>query len=229
MLPRADRLTTPRPLGDHGRPTTRRPTTDRPTTDHGPVSLEEAADRLGITVNAVCHRLKRGTLGGHKTPAGWVVVWPPTRATDHGPTIDAAWSVADQPTTNRPTNQPTKGTPAVSDAARRQLEAIRDEWLAPMVGQIREQAEEIGRLRAERQAVAEERDRLRLEREDDRRLASQLVDLLQAERDELRAEVERLRVSPESPPADNWKNVEPAREVSAQWWRRWLRQVTERA
>ncbi len=74
-----------RPAGDH-----------RPTmTDHAPVPIEEAAARLGITVNAVRQRIKRGTVEGYKTPAGWVVVVErptdrPTTATDH---------------TTRPTNQ----------------------------------------------------------------------------------------------------------------------------
>ena len=107
--------------------------------------------------------------------------------------------MADRPPGDRPTDRPTNGAPAVSEAARRQLEAIRDEWLAPLVAQIREQAEEIGRLRAEREAVTEERDRLWHEREDDRRLAGQLVNLLKAERDELRAEVGRLRAGEDAP------------------------------
>ena len=38
----------------------------------------------------------------------------------------------------------------VSDAARQQLGAIRDEWLAPLVAQLTDQAETIGRLTAER-------------------------------------------------------------------------------
>ncbi len=47
--------------------------------------IEEAAARLGITVNAVRQRIKRGTVEGYKTPAGWVVVVDrPT--TDQGPT-----------------------------------------------------------------------------------------------------------------------------------------------
>ena len=81
--------------------------------------------------------------------------------------------------TDQPTDQPATGRPTERRRSPRRQEAIRDEWLAPLVAQIREQAEEAGRLRAEG--------------EDDRRLAGQLVDLLQAERDELRAEVERLR------------------------------------
>ena len=81
------------------------PATDQPTTP-APVSLEDAADTLGITVNAVRQRIKRGTLIGIKTDAGWLVdvvatnqesgTDRPTKrptnhtssATDHRPTID---------------------------------------------------------------------------------------------------------------------------------------------
>ncbi len=38
----------------------------------------------------------------------------------------------------------------MNPTARAQLEAVRDEWLAPLVAQITEQAERIGRLEAER-------------------------------------------------------------------------------
>lgn len=39
-------------------------------------SLEDAADHLGITVNAVRQRIKRGTLDAKRTPDGWVVFLP---------------------------------------------------------------------------------------------------------------------------------------------------------
>ena len=83
------------------------PATDQPTTP-APVSLEGAALTLGITVDAVRQRIKRGTLIGIKTDAGWLVdvvaanqesgTDRPTRrptnhtssATDHRPTIDLA-------------------------------------------------------------------------------------------------------------------------------------------
>jgi hypothetical protein len=41
----------------------------------------------------------------------------------------------------------------VNPTARAQLEAIRDEWLAPLVAQITTQAERIGHLEAERDAL----------------------------------------------------------------------------
>ncbi len=77
-----------RPSGDH------RPTT----TDHAPVPIEEAAARLGITVNAVRQRIKRGTVEGYKTPAGWVVVVD-RPATDHAATNHATRATNQRPTT----------------------------------------------------------------------------------------------------------------------------------
>jgi hypothetical protein len=83
------------------------PATDQLTTP-AMVSLDDAALTLGITVNAVRQRIKRGTLIGIKTDAGWLVDMVatnqesgtdrPTRrptnhtssATDHRPTIDLA-------------------------------------------------------------------------------------------------------------------------------------------
>ena len=52
---------------------------------------------------------------------------------------------------------------AVSPAARSQLEAIRDEWLQPLIDQLREAERTIGRLEAERDQAAQERDALRSE------------------------------------------------------------------
>jgi DNA-binding transcriptional MerR regulator len=51
-------------------------------------------------------------------------------------------------------NMPSPG--AVSPAARSQLEAIRDEWLQPLIDQLREAERTIGRLEAERDALRSE-------------------------------------------------------------------------
>lgn len=74
---------------------------DQPPTTPDMVPLKEAAEILGISVNAVRQRLKRGTLQGVKTPAGWVVSpttdRPPTTAGNQTPTTPAA---TDQPPTD---------------------------------------------------------------------------------------------------------------------------------
>ena len=67
---------------------------------------------------------------------------------------------------------------AVSPAAYAQLEAVRDQWLAPLVAQIAEQAERIGRLEAERDAT-------RAELAEARRWA----EIVGMERDQLRAAI----------------------------------------
>ena len=47
---------------------------DKPTTRRR-VTVREAAEALGLTVDAVRGRIKRGTLGHHKDPDGSVWVW----------------------------------------------------------------------------------------------------------------------------------------------------------
>jgi hypothetical protein len=73
---------------------------DHPPTDHSTtpawVSMEIAADTLGITVNAVRQRIKRGTLIGVKTDDVWSVDMVATNQE----------SGTDRPTT-RPTNHAT--------------------------------------------------------------------------------------------------------------------------
>jgi hypothetical protein len=97
---------------DNDRPATDRPdpqpATNHDPTDPAPVPIEDAAVALGITVNAVRQRLKRGTLRGHKTAVGWVVVVPTDHATEtapHRPPTDRPASAA-RHATNQPTDQP---------------------------------------------------------------------------------------------------------------------------
>jgi len=64
-------------------PTQRRRNDDRAgdaTADATPteaVTVKEAADRLGLSTEAVRMRLRRGTLAGRKAGGGWVVLLPP--------------------------------------------------------------------------------------------------------------------------------------------------------
>jgi hypothetical protein len=74
------------------------PTTDDHEYDHGTdqterVSLEEAAVRLNISVNAVRQRIKRGTLDADRSASPWSVLW----------SISRSQPTPDQPPTNQPT------------------------------------------------------------------------------------------------------------------------------
>ena len=55
---------------------------------------------------------------------------------------------------------------AVSPAARSQLKAIRDEWLQPLIDQLREAERTIGRLESERDSLRAELDRMRVAHEE---------------------------------------------------------------
>ncbi len=93
----------------------------------------------------------------------------------------------------------------MSPSARAQLEAVRDEWLAPLVAQITAQAERIGRLEAERDAA--EAARLAAERE----------------RDALRARLDTPQAAPAAPEAPTVLIVEadtPQRPAGL-WGRLW--------
>jgi hypothetical protein len=100
----------------------------------------------------------------------------------------------------------------VTASARSQLAAIWTEWLGPLTARNEALARENGELRAERDAAAAERDWLRSERDRDHRLADQLVDLLQADRDEAWARVAALEGAP-GPPADAGLVLVPAAGV----------------
>jgi hypothetical protein len=49
----------------------------------------------------------------------------------------------------------------VADAARAQLEAVRDEWLRPFVDQVADLSRQLGRVEQERDQLRAEVDRLR--------------------------------------------------------------------
>lgn len=109
--------------------------------------LADAAALMGTSVAALRKRLQRGSVPGYKRDGQWYVL------------VDTA-HIAGSPraphgqAAGQDSGQPTGSPPAlVSDAARAQLEAIRDEWLAPLVAQIAEQAERIGRLEAEKEEL----------------------------------------------------------------------------
>ncbi len=103
------------------------------------VTLREASRRLGVSVDSIRKRVYRGTMPHRKAEDGRVYVqlgeWSSEVDRLHTP----AWRV-DRPTTPASSS-------VVVDTARVQLESIRDEWLQPLVDQLKAQAETIGQLR----------------------------------------------------------------------------------
>ena len=163
----------------------------------GAIPIAEAAARLGVGVELLRKRAQRNTMPAYKLDGKWYVVLDVDQdgAQDIPPgPEEVVPSGTVQDGTSGPGRDADRGSASwgVSPAARSQLGAVRDEWLAPLIERIGALEREAGRLEAGRAAVAEERDRLRAERDSDRRLADQLVDLLQAERDEARARVAEL-------------------------------------
>ena len=163
------------------------------------VPIAEAAARLGVGVELLRKRAQRGTMPARKVDGRWFVDLDVDRD-GVGDIPPAAAEVVPsgpghpvQDTPSRTGRRAEAAPPrAVSPAARSQFEAVRDEWLVPLVERIGALEREVGRLEAQGAAVAAERDRLRAERDRDRGLADRLVDLLQAERDEAWARVAEL-------------------------------------
>ncbi len=110
------------------------------TTGSGGRRIDHYATDHGLQAATVRKRIQRGQLAGYKgADHRWYVLEDvPRDATGHA--------------TGQDTRQDATAAVAVNANARAQLEAIRDEWLQPLVATISQQAERIGRLEAERDA-----------------------------------------------------------------------------
>jgi len=182
--------------------TTGQDATGHDDTDAVVLTVADAAQLLGISPGAVRKRIERGQLAGRKVSGQWRVTVGATDATEYDATD------ATRPDTTQ--RNATAGLPppvAVSDAARAQLAAIRDEWVAPLVDRIGALERENGRLEAERDQAARERD-------------------------DLRAEIERVRTvppvseAPTAPPAAPG-GADASKPGHGSRWRRWLRRLVD--
>ena len=110
------------------------------TTPPAGVRVDRYAAARGEKVDTVRKRIQRGQLAGYKdTDHRWYVVeevaCDPTRHATHDATGHDATTATGQDAT-RDTRHDAIGAVAVNPNARAQLEAVRDEWLAPLVAQI---------------------------------------------------------------------------------------------
>ncbi len=112
-------------------------------TTTGPLGcrVDRYAAEHDLQVATVRKRIQRGQLAGYKgADHRWYVLndEPPDATRDR---------------TGQDTRQDATAAVVVNANARAQLEAIRDEWLQPLVETISQQAERIGRLEAQRESV----------------------------------------------------------------------------
>lgn len=121
------------------------------------LSVADAAVVFGISEGAVRKRIERGQIAARKTAGQWRIVLNATDATRR-----------DETGYDNTTRPKTTNTAVPPDRPRAQLDAVMQEWLAPLVRQIAEQGETIGEQReriahlmAERDTAESERDQLR--------------------------------------------------------------------
>ena len=123
------------------------------------LTIAGAARRLGVSENAVRQRIKRGSVTANKVDGVWRIplVDHGDQEPDHQATMRSDQE-SDQEATTRPA--------VVSPEARSQLEAIRDEWLTPLVTRIEDLSRDLGRVGQERDQLRAEVERLRADHAD---------------------------------------------------------------
>ncbi len=101
------------------------------------VTITEAAEQLGVSREALRKRVIRGKIPAHKDSEGvWRVILPGTDSTD----IKAA-------------DREDSHSPDSLSAPTPQLQSVMDQWLRPLVAEIRELATENGRLKLENEQL----------------------------------------------------------------------------
>lgn len=112
-----------------------------------PYSVRDAARLLGISGRAVRFRMESGKLTGTQIDGKWMVYLPSDegrKETEEGRNTGSDYIVEG--------NSAEEAFPPPRQSVSRppeQMQMIMNEWLAPLTAKISDQAEEIGRLKAE--------------------------------------------------------------------------------
>lgn len=129
------------------------------------MSVKQAAIVLGITPRAVRLRIEEKRIPATMMDGKWFVEledsFPPSReGRQEFPPIESAYIASDIPDEEVFSSIPPSQEGRQEVAVPAQFQLVMDQWVNPLVGQIRQQAEEIGELRAKLQES--ERQRLAL-------------------------------------------------------------------
>ena len=183
----------------------RLPTSDRPVYE----SVKDAARRMGLSDNAVRLRIKRGTLPAEKIGDNWFVAV----GDDQRPTTDQRPVISQTTTTDQ--SRPTTTDRLVDDQSlvvaeriRVELETIREEWLQPLIDQIRELEHDRGRLESEHDRANQDAEDLR-----------QRAVTAESERDALRSRVSDLEAQQAESPIE--PTSMPETQPRRTWWQFW--------
>ncbi len=179
------------------------------------LSVGDAAAHLGISANAVRHKIRRGTLTAYKVNGEWrVTVDDPTRPTPrHTPEDTPRHMPPDSP------------ADSVIVSARHQVEVLRDSLVAPLVALTERQQTIIAQLERERGRLETERNQALQDAENERGISQQRAQELEAERDALQARLRVLEAQHAGSPMQTPDATETATDdaIDVPWWMFWRR------
>jgi hypothetical protein len=120
------------------------------------VTTDEAARIASVSARTIRRWIQRGILPAKPTQDGYLVATADLAGVQAaaGQRSRSRGHAVTDPITDAVTTAATDMPVTVNPNARAQLEAIRDEWLQPLVATISQQAERIGRLEAEQESIS---------------------------------------------------------------------------
>ena len=181
------------------------------------VSVEDAAALATVSVQMVRRWIQHGHLphvedeNGKRVSPADLPLARERAGRGHSHDQRARSSSHGQRHDTRDTDTDTAKTAPVSSSVTAQMEAIRDQWLRPLVDRIEELARENGRLEQDRDSLRVELDRMRVPSD--------------------HAPQDAPQNAMSAPPRDGapewaWEALRDTRDAQSPIWRRWWRRIT---
>jgi len=187
------------------------------------ISVEDAGKLLSVSSRTVRNWIVAGKLPAISGKRGRLVsradVLRIGTLTGKVPKTVESVSLSDESSDRSSAELPEERSVMSAATARDQLEAIRDEWLAPLIDRIGELEREAGRLTAEREHAQRQAEIATLEREAVKAERDALLAAQDALRSRLSALEEERAESPDEPMSTS--EIQPQRP----WWRFWERET----